>query len=206
MLRLPEDIAANYRPASDREIHSWSFGAMRRERVAGDDWQQQRGTLLDQAIFGPRTDYECACGKYRASRHKSMICDRCGVKVAPRSVRRQRFGHIDLPAGIVHPLSDAHELHSVPVLPAAVWESTAGEGLPALYEVILQACHAGRVEQAAGAYTRVAELLMPVFVATCRWDLADAPLLGQGLALVRSQGDDLLDQLFSGDEPHAAKS
>src|SRR5439155_11082066 len=55
-----------------------------------------------EGIFGPKKDWECACGKYRGMKYKGMICDRCGVKVTHSRVRRKRMGHIELAAPVVH--------------------------------------------------------------------------------------------------------
>jgi DNA-directed RNA polymerase subunit beta' len=63
----------------------------------------QTNGLFCQAIFGPIKDYECACGKYKRYRYAGVVCDKCGVMVAPASVRRERMGHIDLAAPAIHP-------------------------------------------------------------------------------------------------------
>jgi DNA-directed RNA polymerase subunit beta' len=66
MLQLPPVLAARYRPATEREVHSWSFGLLKATRnPRATAWEQRRGTLEDQALFGPLRDFECACGKYR---------------------------------------------------------------------------------------------------------------------------------------------
>jgi DNA-directed RNA polymerase subunit beta' len=58
--------------------------------------------LFCERIFGPERDWECACGKYKGTKHKGIICDRCGVKVTHSRVRRKRMGHINLAAPVVH--------------------------------------------------------------------------------------------------------
>jgi DNA-directed RNA polymerase subunit beta' len=60
------------------------------------------GRLFCERIFGPERDYECACGKYKGTKYKGIICDRCGVKVTHSRVRRKRMGHINLAAPVVH--------------------------------------------------------------------------------------------------------
>lgn len=62
----------------------------------------ERGGLFCEQIFGPRKNYECACGKYKRIRYKGIICERCGVEVTKASVRRERMGHIDLYAPVAH--------------------------------------------------------------------------------------------------------
>ena len=62
----------------------------------------ERGWLFCEQIFGPRKNYECACGKYKRIRYKGIVCERCGVEVTKTSVRRERMGHIDLYAPVAH--------------------------------------------------------------------------------------------------------
>src|SRR5262245_50013809 len=118
MLRLPPALAALYRPATCLDVHGWSFGAVTAPRdPAASSWQARRRTLDDQAIFGPLRDFHCACGKYEGNRYRDMICDRCGVKLTTRQARRRRFGHLDLPGAVPHPLGVAGEqLSAVPIL------------------------------------------------------------------------------------------
>ncbi|AEU09227.1 DNA-directed RNA polymerase subunit beta' [Blattabacterium sp. (Cryptocercus punctulatus) str. Cpu] len=62
----------------------------------------ERDGLFCERIFGPVKDYECACGKYKRIRYKGIVCDRCGVEVTEKKVRRERMGHISLVVPIVH--------------------------------------------------------------------------------------------------------
>ena len=62
----------------------------------------ERGGLFCEQIFGPRKNYECACGKYKRIRYKGVVCERCGVEVTKASVRRERMAHIDLYAPVAH--------------------------------------------------------------------------------------------------------
>ncbi|MEZ4555577.1 MAG: hypothetical protein R2854_03845 [Caldilineaceae bacterium] len=55
----------------------------------------ERDGLFCERIFGPTKDWECACGKYKRVRYKGIVCDKCGVEVAPSRVRRERMGHIN---------------------------------------------------------------------------------------------------------------
>ena len=136
MLQLPPAIAMSYRPATDHEVRSRSFGIVcAARRLDASGWPDLHGTLYDQAIFGPVRDYECACGKFRGAQHQGMICDRCGVKVTNVAARRQRFGHIELPTPILHPFSEQNEtIRAIPVLPAAFVESAGGKALARLYD------------------------------------------------------------------------
>ena len=65
-------------------------------------YRPEKDGLFCERIFGPERDWECACGKYKGTKHKGIICDRCGVKVTHSRVRRKRMGHINLAAPIVH--------------------------------------------------------------------------------------------------------
>jgi len=62
----------------------------------------ERGGLFCEQIFGPRKNFECACGKYKRIRYKGIVCERCGVEVTKANVRRERMGHIDLYAPVAH--------------------------------------------------------------------------------------------------------
>jgi hypothetical protein len=208
MVRLPSSFAAVYRPATDREICSWSFGAVKAPRDLGAaSWQARRGTLDDQAIFGPLRDFHCACGKYEGERFRGMICHLCGVKVTTREVRRQRFGHINLPVAVPHPLGEAGEdLSVVPVVPAAFWQAPAGGRLAQVYDELTRAVSSGvskalaaghgglpdwtagrAAEILAGELARLVDLLLPVATFAHEWDLADGQTLARGLALDRRE-------------------
>ena len=60
------------------------------------------GGLFCERIFGPVKDWECHCGKYKRIRYKGIICDRCGVEVTEKKVRRERMGHIELVVPVAH--------------------------------------------------------------------------------------------------------
>ncbi len=89
--------------ASPEDIRSWSYGEVRKpETINYRTYRPERDGLFCERIFGPERDWECSCGKYRGMKHKGIVCDRCGVKVAHSRVRRRRMGHIDLAAPVVH--------------------------------------------------------------------------------------------------------
>ena len=95
--------AVNIRLASPTDILSWSQGEVRKpETINYRTYRPEKDGLFCERIFGPERDWECACGKYKGIKHKGIICDRCGVKVAHSRVRRERMGHINLAAPIVH--------------------------------------------------------------------------------------------------------
>src|SRR3546814_12200609 len=65
-------------------------------------YKPERDGLFCERIFGPVKDYECACGKYKRIRYKGIVCDRCGVEVTEKKVRRERMGHIHLVVPVAH--------------------------------------------------------------------------------------------------------
>jgi len=75
---------------------------LRPETINYRTYKPEKDGLFCEKIFGPVKDYECHCGKYKRIRYKGIICDRCGVEVAPKRVRRERMGHITLAVPVVH--------------------------------------------------------------------------------------------------------
>jgi len=89
--------------ASPNDIRSWSFGEVKKpETINYRTYRPEKDGLFCERIFGPERDYECACGKYKGTKYKGIICDRCGVKVTHSRVRRKRMGHINLASPIMH--------------------------------------------------------------------------------------------------------
>ncbi len=89
--------------ASPNDIRSWSFGEVKKpETINYRTYRPEKDGLFCERIFGPERDWECACGKYKGTKYKGIICDRCGVKVTHSRVRRKRMGHINLAAPVVH--------------------------------------------------------------------------------------------------------
>jgi DNA-directed RNA polymerase subunit beta' len=89
--------------ASSNDIRSWSFGEVKKpETINYRTYRPEKDGLFCERIFGPERDWECACGKYKGTKFKGIICDRCGVKVTHSRVRRKRMGHINLAAPVVH--------------------------------------------------------------------------------------------------------
>ncbi|MDD3302170.1 MAG: DNA-directed RNA polymerase subunit beta' [Candidatus Gracilibacteria bacterium] len=88
---------------SPEKIRSLSYGkVIISETINYRTQRPERGGLFCEQIFGPRKNYECACGKYKRIKYKGIVCERCGVEVTKSSVRRERIGHIDLYAPIAH--------------------------------------------------------------------------------------------------------
>ena len=89
--------------ASPEQIESWSHGEVTKpETMNYRTLRAEMDGLMCPRIFGPEKSYECYCGKYKKIRYKGVVCDKCGVLVTHRSVRRERMGHIKLAAEIVH--------------------------------------------------------------------------------------------------------
>ena len=65
-------------------------------------YKPERDGLFCERIFGPVKDYECHCGKYKRIRYRGIVCDRCGVEVTEKKVRRERMGHINLVVPVAH--------------------------------------------------------------------------------------------------------
>ena len=89
--------------ASPEEILESSFGEVTKpETINYRTYKPERDGLFCERIFGPTKDYECACGKYKRIRYKGIVCDRCGVEVTEKKVRRERSGHIELVVPVAH--------------------------------------------------------------------------------------------------------
>jgi len=89
--------------ASPDEILNRSHGEVTKpETINYRSFRPEKDGLFCEKIFGPIRDWECACGKYKRIRYKGIVCDRCGVEVTQKSVRRERMVHIMLAVPVVH--------------------------------------------------------------------------------------------------------
>ena len=89
--------------ASPEEILRMSSGeVLKPETINYRTYKPERDGLFCERIFGPTRDYECHCGKYKRIRYKGIVCDRCGVEVTEKKVRRERMGHIQLVVPVAH--------------------------------------------------------------------------------------------------------
>ena len=101
--RVNDFSAVKVTLASPNDIRAWSYGEVKKpETINYRTYRPEKDGLFCERIFGPERDYECACGKYRGTKFKGIICDRCGVKVTHSRVRRKRMGHINLASPTVH--------------------------------------------------------------------------------------------------------
>ena len=89
--------------SSPEEILEKSHGeVLKPETINYRTYKPERDGLFCERIFGPVKDYECHCGKYKRIRYKGIVCDRCGVEVTEKKVRRERQGHISLVVPVAH--------------------------------------------------------------------------------------------------------
>ena len=89
--------------ASPDMMRSWSYGEVKKpETINYRTFKPERDGLFCAKIFGPMKDYECLCGKYKRLKHRGVICEKCGVEVAPTKVRRERMGHVELASPVAH--------------------------------------------------------------------------------------------------------
>ena len=112
MFRLNNDnktqLTTNYEAirislASPEKIRSWSHGEVTKpETINYRTFKPERDGLFCARIFGPVSDWECLCGKYKRMKHRGVVCDKCGVEVTQSKVRRERLGHIELASPCSH--------------------------------------------------------------------------------------------------------
>jgi len=89
--------------ASPEKIRSWSHGHVTKsETINYRTFKPERDGLFCAKIFGPITDWECLCGKYKRMKHRGIVCEKCGVEVIQSKVRRERLGHISLATPVAH--------------------------------------------------------------------------------------------------------
>jgi DNA-directed RNA polymerase subunit beta' len=101
---LPKNLLSiRIKIASPETIRSWSHGEVTNSETINYRTQKpEHGGLFCERIFGPIKDYECYCGKFKGKRNKGIKCDRCGVEVTEKRVRRERMGHIELAVPVAH--------------------------------------------------------------------------------------------------------
>ena len=103
LLRKKQISKVSIKLASPDTILQWSRGEVTKpETINYRTYKPERDGLFCEKIFGPVKDWECHCGKYKRIRYRGVVCDRCGVEVTQRSVRRERMGHIELAVPVVH--------------------------------------------------------------------------------------------------------
>src|ERR671913_2133792 len=105
----PEEIRGPKDPKERERIEMgggrnwWSWGEVTKpETINYRSFKPEKDGLFCERIFGPVKDWECHCGKYKRIRYKGIVCDRCGVEVTEKKVRRERMGHLKLVVPVVH--------------------------------------------------------------------------------------------------------
>ena len=89
--------------ASPEKIRSWSHGEVTKsETINYRSQKPEMKGLFCEKIFGPSKDYECNCGRYKKIRYQGVVCEKCGVEVISKQVRRERMGHIELASPCTH--------------------------------------------------------------------------------------------------------
>ena len=89
--------------ASPSKITEWSHGEVTKpETINYRSQKPEMDGLFCERIFGPSKDYECHCGKYKKIRFQGIVCEKCGVEITTKSVRRERMGHIELASPVTH--------------------------------------------------------------------------------------------------------
>src|SRR5262252_10625203 len=102
-IRGPKDPKERERLEMQGLRNWWSWGeVLKPETINYRSFKPERDGLFCERIFGPVKDWECHCGKYKRIRYKGIVCDRCGVEVTEKKVRRERMGHIKLVVPVVH--------------------------------------------------------------------------------------------------------
>ena len=108
--------------ASPEKIREWSYGEVKKpETINYRSQKPEKDGLFCEKIFGPTKDYECYCGKYKKIRFSGKVCEKCGVEVTTKSVRRERMGHIELATPVAH----IWYLKGIPSRIALILRSTA---------------------------------------------------------------------------------
>jgi len=101
--RLKNFDALKLTIASPEQILDWSYGEVTKaETINYRTFKAEPDGLFCEKIFGPTKNYECYCGKYKKIRYKGIVCDKCGVEVTTKDVRRERMGHIKLAVPVTH--------------------------------------------------------------------------------------------------------
>ncbi len=101
--RLRDFDALKLTLASPEQILDWSYGEVTKaETINYRTFKAEPDGLFCEKIFGPTKNYECYCGKYKKIRYKGIVCDKCGVEVTTKDVRRERMGHIKLAIPVAH--------------------------------------------------------------------------------------------------------
>ena len=119
--------AIGARLRTSAELRERSQGEVKKpETINYRTYMPERDGLFCARIFGPVRDYACLCGKYDGMRHRGVVCEKCGVEVIASKVRRERFGHVELPVPVAHPLFRPALAEALGISPDELDELIAG--------------------------------------------------------------------------------
>jgi hypothetical protein len=188
-MSLPfEAVIGEYQAATSDDIRLWSSGSVKRRLRPFEnrhDWHDVAGTIWDERIFGPVSDWRCPCGRFDGSENARVVCPICGVRIAASVSRKIRMAHINLPVKIPHPfVADAERIDAIPIVPAYYWQTVAGEPLAKAYEeVVHQSLTTPSVEDLVGAYGVVIAHVEALFEHAPESDPDERERLARGLAM-----------------------
>src|SRR5512141_584153 len=97
-----DTIAFAAKPTTLKDFNAIKISLASPETINYRTFKPERDGLFCAKIFGPITDWECLCGKYKRMKHRGVVCDKCGVEVTKSKVRRERMGHITLATPVSH--------------------------------------------------------------------------------------------------------
>jgi hypothetical protein len=187
---IAESLLMHCRPAFTGDIQGWSWGTVERPRSASSRWQDRKGTLDDESIFGVRENYRCFCGKCSGEAMVGLFCPICWALIESNQSRKTRLGKIDLKSPISHPFEQfPSDLWVIPVLPAAIREEYPE--LDPLYDNILASPEAPQL--ARRLFDEIIGCVKPVFLNI--EDVTDPAkvTLGRGMAITpRRAGREIL--------------
>ena len=173
-----EAVKQEFRPAFSADIFGWSWGDMVSPRTASVRWQDKKGTLEDDSIFGPRQDYQCFCGRFVGQEFEEEFCPFCGSDIEKSERRRSKFATITLGEAIPHPFEAIpSDLWIIPVLPAALREQQ--EHLNRLYDEIIVS--RGAAQKVAPLFHAITAEILPRF--SNSGDREEKVTLGRGMAI-----------------------
>ncbi len=167
-----------FRAAFAADIHNWSWGDLNFARTSSVRWQDKKGTLEDESIFGPRQDYQCFCGRVVGREFQDEFCPFCGSDIEKSDCRSSKFATIALGEAIPHPFEAIpSDLWIIPVLPASLREKQ--ENLDRLYDEIIVS--RGAAYKVAPLFDAIIADILPRFSSS--GDREEKVVLGRGMAI-----------------------
>jgi hypothetical protein len=187
-------VKYEFRPASRPDLSSLAWGVITSPRVSSIRWQDRKGTLDDQSIFGPVKDYHCFCGMCARKELEGIVCTKCWTIIEASEVRKSKFGIIFLEDSIPHPFEECPtDLWVIPVLPAAFRERL--RTLDSLYDDILRSRNDS--DKVRYGFRQIITVIWPLFLAST--DPETRIILARGIALMpRHEGPFKVLEMWKG--------